>query len=329
MGMMTGLASVPLRALYQLAVPADARGNAMSVLNTVCYLFTTAVAVVMYALIETKLLSTQTSQLLFLLCLEIAGGVLAWRLLFRQSVELVLELMLWPFYRVHAHGPGLDRVPMHGPLIVVANHSSYLDPFWVGKRMPRRLRPLMLSRFFDLPVVRWLMTYIVGAIRVPQVRFRREAPELAEAVAVLREGGCLLLFPEAILRRKEKPILRTFGQGIWRILREAPETPVVVLWVEGGWGSWASYKGGPPMRNKKIDFWRRIDVGIHEPEVLDPALLADQLATRRYLMRRCLEARRYLGLDVPADALPPTLDLTEEPAEEESPAPDTLPQAPQ
>jgi len=329
MGMMTGLASVPLRAIYQMAVPADARGNAMSVLNTIIYLFTTAVAVLMYGLIELRVLPTETMQLFFLLCLEIAGAILAWRLLFRQAVELVLEVVLWPFYRVRLHGPGVGRVPMHGPLIVVANHTSYFDPFWVGKVMPRRLRPLMTSRFFDLPLVRWLMIRIVGAIRVPQVRFRRQAPELADAVAVVQDGGCLLMFPEAILRRKERPILRTFGQGIWHILREAPETPVVVLWIEGGWGSWASYKGGPPMRHKRIDVWRRIDVALQEPEVLDPAILADHRTTRRYLMRRCLEARRYLGLDVPGDALPPTLDMEEPPEEEEAPPePDTLSQAP-
>jgi 1-acyl-sn-glycerol-3-phosphate acyltransferase len=328
MGMMIGLVSVPLRALYQLAVPADARGNAMSVMNTVCYLFTTAVAVLMYVLIETHVLDNETTQLLFLLMLEIAGAVVAWRILLPPALELLVELLLWPVYRVHARGPGAGRVPLSGPLIVVANHSSYFDPFWVAKLMPRRLTPLMTSRFFDLPVIRWLMTHIVGAIRVPQVRYRREAPELRDAAAVLRQGGCLLMFPEAILRRKEVPILRTFGRGVWQLLRERPQTPVLVLWIEGGWGSWASYKGGPPMRRKRLDFWRHIHIGMHEPEVLDAEVLADHRTTRRHLMRRCLEARRYLGLNVPAGALPPTLELEDEPAEEEVPSdePDRQPQ---
>src|SRR5207244_9486788 len=110
----------------------------------------------------------------------------------------------------------------------------------------------------DLPGVRWLMEKVVRAIRVPQERFRREAPELQEAIAELKRGGCVLIFPEGFLRRKEEKLLKLFGQGVWRILKEVPNTPVVVFWIEGGWGSYTSYKDGPPMKNKKMDFHRRI-----------------------------------------------------------------------
>src|SRR5437763_199856 len=48
---MGGLALTPLRSTYLAAVPADARGNAMSVMNTVIYLLTTAVAVLMFGLV--------------------------------------------------------------------------------------------------------------------------------------------------------------------------------------------------------------------------------------------------------------------------------------
>jgi hypothetical protein len=57
---------------------------------------------------------------------------------------------------------------------------------------------------------------------------------------------------------------------------------------------------GPPMTNKKRDFWRRIDIAVEEPQVLPAEVLADHRSTRRYLMRACLEARRHLGLPVPA-----------------------------
>ena len=53
------------------------------------------------------------------------------------------------------------------------------------------------------------------------------------------------------------------------------------------------------MKNKSLDWGRRIDIAVAEPRVLDPAVLADQRATRSYLMRACLECRRYLGLEVP------------------------------
>ena len=80
-----------------------------------------------------------------------------------------------------------------------------------------------------------------------------------------------------------------FGQGAWHILKELPQTPVVVCWIEGGWGSWASYRGGPPMKNKRLDFRRRIDIYVDEARPLDAAVLAGHHATRDHLRRACLE----------------------------------------
>jgi 1-acyl-sn-glycerol-3-phosphate acyltransferase len=186
-------------------------------------------------------------------------------------------------YRIEAHGPGCREIPLRGPLLVIANHSAWFDPLWLAKILPRRLTAMMTSRFFDLPILHWLMRNVAGAIRVPATAFRREAPELQEAVAVLDRGGCVLIFPEGAMRRRSEDWLRHFGQGVWRILRQRPTTPVVVCWIEGGWGSFTSYDGGPPTVNKRLDWRRQIDVAVDSPHVLDPALLADHHATRDYL----------------------------------------------
>src|SRR6202023_2058801 len=99
-----------------------------------------------------------------------------------------------------------------------------------------------------------------------------------------------------MLRRKEEQPVRQFGQGVWHILKERPTTPVIACWIEGGWGSYFSYYGGRPMTNKRIDWWRRIDVALQDPEVLDPNILDDQRGTRSFLQSRCVDARKYLGL---------------------------------
>src|SRR5439155_13114898 len=144
--------------------------------------------------------------------------------------------VFWPFYRIRAHGPGMGRIPLRGPLLVIANHAAYLDPLFVGKVVPRRLTPMMTSYFYDKPGVHFLMAHVLRPIRVEWTAFRRDVPELREAIAALDRGACLVIFPEAYLRRKADVPLRQFGQGVWRILRERPRTPVVALWIEGGWG---------------------------------------------------------------------------------------------
>ncbi len=302
LGFMGGLINVPLRSAYLAAVPADARGNGMAVMNTAIYVVTTVVALLLVGLVRGGWLHTPTDQLAMLAVLSGIGAVLAWRQLYPQAVEQLLEILIAPMYRVRTHGPGLAQTPRSGPLLIVANHAAYLDPFWLCKVVPRRVRPMMTSVFYDLPFIRWSMIHIVEAIRVPAATFRREAPELRDAVAILRQGGCVLIYPEAQLRRREDQLLRMFGQGVWRILQEVPQTPVLACWIEGGWGSFTSYFNGPPLRGKWPDWWRHIDIAFETPRVLDPAILADQQATRQHLMRMCLECRRYLGLPLAEDA---------------------------
>jgi hypothetical protein len=83
---------------------------------------------------------------------------------------------------------------------------------------------------------------------------------------------------------------------------QRPDTPVVVCWIEGGWGSYWSYVGGPPTKHKRLDFWRAINVAAGEPQVLRPDVLASHRQTRAYLNELCRQARRYLGLDPVAPA---------------------------
>jgi 1-acyl-sn-glycerol-3-phosphate acyltransferase len=213
----------------------------------------------------------------------------------RQCFEQVIESSIWPFYRVRAIGPGMEQFPMTGPLLVIANHASYLDPIWMLKVLPRELTPMMYRRYFEWPVVHWFMAHVIRVIPV-DAAYRHEVPELNEAVARLDRGEALLLFPEGWVRRTEDVAVRRFGQGVWRILRERPATPVVACWIEGGWGSLTSFQDGPPFRNKRLDLRRPIDIAVAAPVVFDAETLADQRQTRERLRALCADARRYLEL---------------------------------
>jgi 1-acyl-sn-glycerol-3-phosphate acyltransferase len=229
-------------------------------------------------------------------CAALVAGA-AWILLYREGLEQLMEVLIWPIYRISGRGPGFEQLPRCGPVIVLANHAAWFDPLWLGKVVPRRLVPMMTSGFYDLPGLRWLMRNVVGAIRVSNAPLRREVPELDLAIKALDAGGCLVIFPEGRMRRSEEKLLHPFGQGIWRILKERPQTPVVACWIEGGWGSFFSYFRGKPTKNKRFDFWRAIRIGAGIPAVLEEELVQDRQATRRYLMQRCLEARQHLGLE--------------------------------
>jgi 1-acyl-sn-glycerol-3-phosphate acyltransferase len=296
LGLLAALINVPLAARYQDSLPADARGNGMAVRAFADYLSMLLMAglVVPLALFEIISAEGQLWLVAVLVLAALVPAVIRWG---RELLEQVLEFLIWPMYRIRAHGPGKDSVPHYGPLLVIANHTAYFDPIWLAKVMPRRLTPMMTSLYYDLPVLRFFMARVFHVIRVEWSTFRREAPELESAIAALDRGECVLLFPEGWVRRTAEVTLRKFGQGVVRILQQRPQTPVVFCWIEGGWGTFTSYYLGPPGRNKPLDFRRRIDIAIESPQILDAAVLADQRAARQHFLQACLDCRRYLGLE--------------------------------
>jgi 1-acyl-sn-glycerol-3-phosphate acyltransferase len=296
LGLTAGVTNAPLAAGYQAELPADARGNGMAFWSLATQASMAGLSALVFVLSDRDVLSPELLRWLAA-ALAAAGAVLAARLFFREAVEQLLELLVWPLYRMRVRGPGLEQIPPHGPVLVIANHTAWMDPLWLGKVLPRRLIGMLTSNFYDLPGLHWVFEHGVTVIRVQKSAFRREAPELQRAIEELDRGECVMVFPEGAMRRKEEMPLKMFGQGVWHILQQRPTTPVLVCWIEGGWGSYFSYWHGPPTKNKRMDFRRRIDVAVAPPQVMDAALLANQRATRLYLMQACLETRRYLGLE--------------------------------
>jgi 1-acyl-sn-glycerol-3-phosphate acyltransferase len=98
--------------------------------------------------------------------------------------------MFRPFYRVRVrHG---SRVPLTGPVVLVANHSSFIEPqllFGLVRRRAVFLVKSELSRGIVGHAFRW-----IGQIMVRRGVADREP--LMAAVSVLRAGGLVGVFPE-------------------------------------------------------------------------------------------------------------------------------------
>lgn len=250
----------------------------------------------------------------FLWIATIAFFLFAWIRLFRPFFELCVEAKVRLNYRVTFAGPGTN-VPIHGPIIVISNHACLWDPLFLAKALPRPVTPMMTSIFYDRWYIKPLVKYVFGTIRVPDARARRNAPEIQDAIRALDEGKCLMIFPESFLRRREEVPLRRFGRGIWEILKERPETPVVCCWIEGAWGSYSSHWNGPPGKNKPKEGVHAISIGMSEPIVIPKDVLGHHLKTRIHLMNEVSKARAHLGLEpLPTFDLPAKDDEPEQPA---------------
>jgi hypothetical protein len=92
-GLTTGLANVPLRSYYQAAVPADARGNGMSVMNTAIFVATTALSVGMYLLTSVGAVAGGLAQLGVIALLAAAFAAVAWRQLYRPALRQATQIV--------------------------------------------------------------------------------------------------------------------------------------------------------------------------------------------------------------------------------------------
>lgn len=95
-----------------------------------------------------------------------------------------------PAYRIRVHGR--TRVPLTGPVVLVANHSTLIEPQVLFGVLPRRSVFLVKSELAG-GALGWGLKWI-GQLTVRRGAADRAA--LMAAVRVLREGGVLGVFPE-------------------------------------------------------------------------------------------------------------------------------------
>jgi hypothetical protein len=102
------------------------------------------------ALIFTMDLSARTVPMTLAMTSGIMFGVSLWT--YRRPVgETLGEWPIRVMDRLRAVGPGMEQLPRTGPVLVIANHPSYLDPCWLMIRLPRDLTPLMYAEYYRIP----------------------------------------------------------------------------------------------------------------------------------------------------------------------------------
>jgi 1-acyl-sn-glycerol-3-phosphate acyltransferase len=124
---------------------------------------------------------------------------------------------------------GLDHLPAEGPLIVVGNHDSNWDPVAIGiAGLPvRQIRALAKSTLWKTKPLAFVMN---GMGQIPIQRGKGDAHALDTAIAELRGGACIGVFPEGTISRGGYLRPRS---GVGRLAAAVPEATVVAVTVTG------------------------------------------------------------------------------------------------
>ena len=124
---------------------------------------------------------------------------------------------------------GVDVLPRSGPVLLVANHDSQTDPLAIGvaARHRRQIRALAKRSLWDKPGLGRILN---GMGQIPIERAAGDADALVNAVAALRRGSCIGVFPEGTISVGRRLRARS---GIGRLALEVPEARLVCATVEG------------------------------------------------------------------------------------------------
>lgn len=147
-----------------------------------------------------------------------------------RSISLVW-LRLWP--------KGQRHIPRDGAVIFVANHQSHLDPPLLGSCSPRPVTFIARGTLASNSFMCWLLP------RMGTLLVHRDAPaksQMQTALNVLKQGGCIGVFPEGT--RSTDGCVHEFRGGVEFLARRS-RAKVVPVGIGGSGRSMGKGKSWP------------------------------------------------------------------------------------
>lgn len=212
-------------------------------------------------------------------------------------IQPLLRALLALRYRYKVRG--LEHLPDRGPVVLVANHVTWLDGFHLAAVCPRRGKALVNASYVKNPILAALARR-AGMILIPVAGPKAFRAALAAARAALDRGEVLGLFPEAQLTRTG--FMGMLYRGIEVMMEGRDDVPVLPVAFDNLWGSLFSFSGGR-FFHKPIAGWRRT-VGVAFGPPIAPPIT-------RFRIRMAMMEARVRAFELREGPLRPleTLDL--------------------
>ncbi len=220
-------------------------------------------------------------------------------------IKAILTPILRLFYRVRIDGR--DRVPPRGPVILAANHRSFMDSLFLPLVIRRRVTFVAKAEYFDDKKTAW---FFRGVGQIPIRREGGSASEraLASATEVLEHGQVFGIYPEGTRTRDGH--LHRGHTGVARLaLRTgAPIVPVGMVGTDEI----------NPIGRKLPRLFRTVRITFGEPVTVDryAGREQDRMVLRQITDEVMFELRQLSGYeyvdtyatkkaeDVPVEAVP-------------------------
>lgn len=195
-------------------------------------------------------------------------------------------------------GSELRRIPKKGPVILVSNHVSNIDPVLVVASLHRPLYHVGKHTLFTSGGSRWFFQTLGGQIPVNREQRGSNDAAISAAIRVLQRGHAFGIYPEGHRSRDGVPKRGRPGVGRIAYRTGAPCYPVA---IEGSMQVWPKGRSLP-------NFFRPTKLRVGQPRTypLDEAKARDTTACQQVADELMTDLAQLLGFDdYDAAAAPP------------------------
>jgi 1-acyl-sn-glycerol-3-phosphate acyltransferase len=133
---------------------------------------------------------------------------------------------------------GWKNIPKTGPVLILSNHSSMLDPFAAALAVRRYVCQLARKNLFEQPVVGWFMRTLPG-IPIDRNMGKDGIQAVLEA---LDRGNPVIMFPEG--ERSHTGEVQLLRPGVSLLIRRV-KCPIVPVGVAGTFAAWSRFMRRP------------------------------------------------------------------------------------
>ncbi len=250
----------PLNAWVQDRYPAEKRGElqaAVNLQNCFAGIITVAFIEGMNLLAVWLGLAALDGFRIQMVVIGVSCGVISWyiiRILPADFIRLVCLGAVKTLYRIKVSGS--DRIPKSGGALLLPNHVTFADAFFISAACDRPVRFVMDETFMARRAIRF-SAKIFGTV---PIRRDQSLEAIRKIIEALENGHVVVLFPEGQLTRTGG--LCELERGFELIARKA-NCPILPLWVDGSWGSVFSFERGRYFRKmpRRVPYGLSIAVG--------------------------------------------------------------------
>ena len=129
------------------------------------------------------------------------------------------------FFRLKVTGQ--QNIPQNGPFIIVANHSSLLDPIILGVSIKPKIIFVAAAYLFE---IHWLGYLLRKANSIPIYRENNtnNIRSIKQALKILQRGGVLGIFPEGGVDRQKDDLTIKAGAAFLATKIGVPIVPIKI-----------------------------------------------------------------------------------------------------